>query len=164
MKKYLDIQSELNSLSRVDQYRELLTTNEWFSFRNKILELDSHQCQFCQLKEGPIEEKIPTEIYLEIKEKALKHNEEFKKKMKDPAFQERQLKIMLGEIEEPFEGLQPMPSDTNFIGQTILQIHHKLYYLNKLPWQYQRNDVITDRKSTRLNSSHRNTSRMPSSA
>jgi len=143
IKKYIDIKSELDSLTRQEQYRALLLTKDWFDFRLKILELDNHQCQVCQLKEGPIEEKIPTELYTEMIEVALKHNEEFKKKSKDPNFRERQLKIMLGEINGEFEGLMPLPSDTNIIGHAILQIHHKLYYLTNLPWEYQRKEVVT---------------------
>ena len=36
--------------------------------------------------------------------------------------------------------------------------------INYLPHEYDNHDEIVDRKSTRLNSSHRLTSRMPSSA
>ena len=143
MEKYLDIKTELDSLTRQEQYRALLLTKEWFEFRLKILDLDNRQCQVCQLKEGPIEEKIPTEVYQKEMEVVLKHNEEFRKKSKNPDFQERQLKILTGEINGEFEGLMPFPSDTNIIGHTILQIHHKLYYLTHLPWEYKRKDVVT---------------------
>jgi 5-methylcytosine-specific restriction endonuclease McrA len=143
MKKYPDIKSELDSLTRQEQYRALLLTKEWHDFRLKILKLDSHQCQVCQLKEGPIEEKVPTEVYQKEMEVVLKHNEEFRKKSKDRDFQERQLKILMGEINGEFEGLMPFPSDTNIVGHAILQIHHILYYLTHLPWEYQRKDVVT---------------------
>lgn len=140
MKKYSEIKTEIEGLSRHDQYNALLLTNEWSTFRDKILELDERTCQMCGSKEGPTYQKIPDHEYQRKKEQVLQHNKDFLAKLDNPQFQE---KILVTEVSVPLEGLLPIPSDLIFTGQIILQVHHKYYFFKNLPWEYTRKDVET---------------------
>jgi hypothetical protein len=143
MVKYIQIKDNILSLSRPDQYKRLLETLEWLSFRRKIIEFDNNRCQKCDKTEGLITAPAPIDEYRTRVEEVTKYNNEFKRKLKDPLFLEKKQKIWAGLINEPHEGLMPYPADSIIVGEIILQVHHQLYFFDKLPWEYDRKHLQT---------------------
>ncbi len=109
----------------------LLQTKDWLNFRNIILDRDGHACTLCQRKEGPIFESIPEEEWKEEYEQIRKHNEDFEKTNKEnPDLISQQLSDVT------YEGLWAYPVNERSKGDVILHAHHKLYFFEKLPWEY----------------------------
>ena len=94
-------------------YGELLLTKEWCIKRNEIIKRDGRRCQKCQK-----EETIFLERGLHAK---LKWSNEW----------------------DPIQGLIPEPILEKADEQIVLHVHHTLYILDKLPWEYKDDDLIT---------------------
>ncbi|HLK27115.1 MAG TPA: hypothetical protein VKT28_00935 [Puia sp.] len=137
LKGFSEIEFELLGLSRKEQYQKLLQTFEWNDFRNKIIERDNHCCLKCGKKEGLILEDIPFVEQMKKKEDGINSmiqmNEELlQTKMNN---EERQKFIQrYGNIQVAKERV---------IGDVILNVHHKFYIWNNLPWKYDINDLET---------------------
>lgn len=110
-------------------YGDLLNTLEWFSKRNTIIERDENQCVKCKryktfslggnhFRELTLEEKMQDEDRVK---KSIKTNEaKYGFAIADAA--------SAGiEVEKPI----------------YLHVHHKYYILNKLPWEYQDDVLVT---------------------
>lgn len=133
-KSFNEIKHDLIGLSVREQYEKLLQTSEWLQFRNRIISQNGGPiCQSCGSVEGLIEEAIMTEdehklLLAEIAE----YNRKFLKFAREnPEVINRQL------LEGTYIGQKVTPSRFKVIGKVIIQIHHTLYFWNKLPWEYQ---------------------------
>jgi hypothetical protein len=133
LKLHKDIQSELDLLNCRDQYVLLLQTKEWDDFRYYRLTISGHCCEICSRKEGPIEVDIPKDEWDKAKKEYDEQLDAFKKLTPEECIQ--------GIISGTYIGRPWHPSSTRIIGEIILQIHHKLYYYDKLPWQYSKLDL-----------------------
>jgi hypothetical protein len=139
MPTYSQIKSDLEGLSRLQQYVLLLQTNEWYDFRRHIIYRDNDCCRKCGRRGGPIEEEIP---YDHGKRKhssvVVEHNEAFLKFAKEnPDEITNQL------LNGTYEGQWPERARTKIIGEVILQAHHKLYFWDSLPWEYDKKHLST---------------------
>lgn len=143
METYNQIRDEISSLTRREQYLRLLSTLEWSRFRDKIISLDNHKCTKCNRPEGRIWVQRPIEQVQKERDEVTRHNSEFERKMKDPQYREMYIQILMGRIDGPIEGLRFYPSETKFNGEVVLQVHHRHYIMDKLPWEYSRKDVET---------------------
>ena len=148
-KIYNQIKDDLLGLNIRDQYELLLQTNEWYNFRHKIIDQKGGaKCEHCERVEGPIEEPIMSEeeygiLLAEISE----HNRKFEKQLRDKP--KKTAEMILNEMrdnpEKPRDqilfgdGLRRKNTPSRFkdVGNIIIQIHHTLYFWNKLPWEYQ---------------------------
>ncbi len=143
MKSYNSIKEEIKSLPRQEQYQHLLNTKEWLNFRDKIVALDHNKCTKCDAVEGISEIPLSPDTLKEQIEEVTKHNSDFKKKIKDPEYIEKQIQILTGLSNEPLEGLRSYPVSTISGPRIKLHLHHKLYINTKLPWEYSRKHLET---------------------
>lgn len=131
------------SLSRQDQYMLLLTTDEWLNFRRICLDAAAHKCSACGINEGPLEIEIPEVEWNKILDKyqeELNRFNELKQRREEnwPKILEymRDGKWEEDIMKDVFTGMPNLPLRTRTIAETTLQVHHKLYFDNKLPWEY----------------------------
>lgn len=138
LKTYKEIEHELLGLGRREQYVILLQTSEWSKFRQKQLLSHNEICQRCGVKAGPIEEPIAIDEWEKAQEKYYQQMREFKDRKKTQTKEEFFRDLMAG----IYVGQPILPNRVKEIGRTILQVHHRLYYFNKLPWQYLDNEMM----------------------
>lgn len=137
MKEYKNVTSALIGKSVREQYQLLLQTKEWYNFREKILLLRHGTCEDCQREGGDIEIERPQDEYEREMNEVVEHNTAFRRRMKEIQSHDLYEQLLNGEI----GGEKPYPSRTKTIGRVVLEVHHKLYILNKLPWEYPQYDV-----------------------
>jgi hypothetical protein len=134
---YSTIKKRLLGLSWMDQYRLLLSTKEWHEFRKSIIERDQNTCTSCGRHAGVIEEEIPHEEWQKQYEEVRRHNEAIKKQVKlDP-------KSAFRAVRDGIYRLEPEPEKTRVVAIINLQVHHDLYMLDKLPWEYEKRHLRT---------------------
>jgi 5-methylcytosine-specific restriction endonuclease McrA len=116
-------------------YLEKLSTKEWSEKRNKIITRDECTCDICKLKATIFKNGIM------FREKTQKELEEFKRSTANswydsvlPEFKNKYDRDILPEILKNFI-IKPEP--------VILQVHHKYYVINNLPWEYPDDSLIT---------------------
>lgn len=110
---------DLKQYNRFLTYAQLLTTIEWKEKRDEILKRDDYTCQVCK-KPGS------EDFLLKNKYFAIGTNTNY--------------------FIEKVDGKNILRSSPEIIfldRKYIMQIHHKVYILNKLPWQYDNNELIT---------------------
>jgi 5-methylcytosine-specific restriction endonuclease McrA len=97
-------------------YNELLSTLEWKECRDSIVKRDVNKCQICLATDfpRPLNEQERTE---------------FRRKQSRPVQEFDGLKI---ELAIPYSATP-----------AILHVHHTYYILNYLPWEYDRESLIT---------------------
>ncbi len=136
---YQEVKPLLGGYSRKEQYNILLNTTEWQDFREKNIAEDHRTCKECNLKEGFNEFEIMTEDECQkLNSEINEYNEALRKKMKQTSIEEFFEQL----LNRTYEGLRP--NEERFgAKKVILQIHHKLYYWNRLPWEYTRQDLLT---------------------
>lgn len=133
-KSYYEINQSLIGLNTREQYEKLLQTNEWYEFRNLIIDLNGGPvCQSCQSVGGPIEESLMNdEEHKKLMAEIADHNRKFSKfGRENPEIVKQQL------LDGTYTGQKVTPDRFKEIGRVIIQIHHTLYFWNKLPWEYQ---------------------------
>ncbi len=142
LRKYADIQNELENLSRRDQYVLLLSTSEWYNFRQKIMERDLNKCTDCGRKAGPIYEfRCSEEEYAKEREEVRRKELEYKKFIKENPKLWIEYLTTDNDIEIPFSPAL-LPRERQ-VGEVVLQVHHFLYFFDKLPWQYAFKNLTT---------------------
>lgn len=136
---YKKIIPQLEGLNRKDQYKILLQTKEWYEFRERMVYLDNHTCQKCNKKEGPIEVEVMTEEeQSKINKEIYEYNMAFLKHAKEnPDSTYNAL------LDGTFTGKKLRVSRFDIVGNVVIQLHHKLYFWNKLPWEYERKYLMT---------------------
>jgi len=130
MKTHNEIISDLIGLSRKDSYPKLLETFEWFEFRNRFI--NEHTiCSCCKKPKREVEVEIKNheEWLKEVREINAYNNKFLKWANQNPNEVINQLS------NDTYVGQKPIPSNSKTILISI-QIHHKLYFKNKLPWEY----------------------------
>lgn len=122
---YLDIKDKIVTLSRRNQYQILLNTSEWWIFRDKLFLLKGRTCNYCGQHEGLIEKLIPIDEWeRKLKEYHENNNpSKFKMTIQD---------LLNGD----YVGKPIFSCRTTIVGEIVLQIHHKLYFNDKLSWEY----------------------------
>lgn len=130
-KPYTTIQGELEGLTRREQYKLLLETVEWARFRKKVLERDSNKCVICHRE---------AESYFEVETPV----EEYEKLCRE---QYEQVASHFCITEEDHIRAKKNPP-TVFLTRIIesvysLEVHHKLYFYDKLPWEYEMQYLIS---------------------
>ncbi|MCA6440867.1 MAG: hypothetical protein IM598_12060 [Chitinophagaceae bacterium] len=133
-KSYDEIKHGLIGLTIREQYEQLLQTSEWLQFRDRIISQNGGPvCQSCRSVEGPIEEPIMTEqehkfLLAEIAD----YNRKFLRLAREnPDLIKQQLQ------KGTYIGQKASPSRFKEVGRVIIQVHHTLYFWNRLPWEYQ---------------------------
>lgn len=136
-KKYSDIAQELYGLPRVKQYELLLNTRDWYEFRQKVIDRDLGKCVECDRSAGPVYEYRCSE-----EEYRIENQEAFRKTKIWEEFVNTNQHVYIeflatGKHSEliPEQGVV-YPREKQ-VGEIILQVHHSLYFYDKLPWQYQ---------------------------
>lgn len=122
LQSYIELKSRYSN--RLDiPYSELIRTTEWFERRRSILNRDGHKCSFCN-KMATIDHfdsNSGKPFYFWVRGEKIES-----------------IKNELGVIEEI------LVPDVEFSKkQYDLHVHHKHYVLNKLPWEYEDNDLMT---------------------
>jgi hypothetical protein len=130
MTSYSNIKADLQNKTRREQYMILLQTAEWANFRIHILDRHGHACEQC---------RAPEEKEIEMSEdKKAAYKAEYDKQLAE--FNWRKANFTREQwIESLLDGTYiGLPAQVVYkqIVHTSLQIHHKLYFENKLPWQY----------------------------
>lgn len=133
-KSYDEIKHDLTGLTVREQYEKLLQTSEWLQFRDRIISQNGGPvCQNCRSVEGAIEEPVMSEdehkiLMAEIAD----YNRKFLKLAREnPEIIKQQL------LDGTYLGQKVTPSRFKVVGRVIIQIHHTLYFWNKLPWEYE---------------------------
>ncbi|ARV07201.1 hypothetical protein BTO04_11115 [Polaribacter sp. SA4-10] len=116
-------------------YLEKLSTKEWNEKRNKIIKRDECTCNICKQKATIFENGLM------FKKKTTKELEEYKRSIANswydsvlPEFKNKYDRDILPEI---LKNIKIKPK------QIILQVHHKYYVINNLPWDYPDDSLIT---------------------
>jgi hypothetical protein len=136
LKSFKEIEPELIGLNRRDQYGLLLQTKEWKNFRQNLLIRYGLNCEKCGLQEGPIEVEVSQDEWERLHE-AYKQELKTFKQTKPKTGEE-----FLAQLEaNEYIGAPILPSRFKTMGEVILQIHHTLYYWNRLPWQYNKSEL-----------------------
>lgn len=114
----------LNYLSILDiPYFELIKSKEWFDRRESIITRDGYKCSTC--------DKLPTMPHYDIESRKTFHLWFGEDKLV-------YLKNEKGYFEESY-----MPEIKIADKAYSLHVHHKLYIVGKLPWEYTDDDLIT---------------------
>ncbi|WP_035694866.1 hypothetical protein [Flavobacterium soli] len=119
-KDYQTILSESTNNGSFLTYGEKLLTTEWKAKRNKILLRDGEKCCECKAPHKRVEGKG-------IREQTNEEKDVYWKKISQlqlPNFITKE-RIIYPKV------------------NVILHVHHKYYILNKLPWEYENNALIT---------------------
>lgn len=115
---YYEIIEKIKELSREEAYIELLKTSEWLEFRETILNRDEYSCTNCGKDKDQSFEELPFDQwfmdYTEIQE----YNQNVKQNKNEKFFE------------------KSYPSRIVLLESVILQVHHKLYFANRIPWEY----------------------------
>ncbi|MEH6538083.1 MAG: hypothetical protein V7719_16905 [Psychroserpens sp.] len=116
-------------------YLEKLSTKEWSLKRNVIIERDKHTCDICNFKATSFENGLM------FRDKTKKELEEYKRKIANswydsvlPEFKDQYDRDILPEF---LKNLMIKPE------QIVLQVHHKYYIVDNLPWDYPNDSLIT---------------------
>lgn len=135
--KYETIIPKLTN-DKVKNYSLLLKTREWQLFRERILFRDGSKCVKCGLVDDQdiYEEIVYEKSYSEICREIHDFNQEVDRYYKDNP--DEILSSLLG-IGKPFIGKKATPAQHRFIRTIHLEIHHKFYVKNRLPWEYSPN-------------------------
>jgi hypothetical protein len=120
---YHKLQSKYSSPSIIP-YSELIRTKEWLEKRESIISRDHNKCTKC--------DKTPTSTYYNHDTKSamyLWYGEEtpIYNKDKNGVMVEVESYIPIINADKPY----------------FMQVHHRHYVLEKLPWEYQDEDLIT---------------------
>ncbi|RYE57117.1 MAG: hypothetical protein EOP48_06525 [Sphingobacteriales bacterium] len=128
---YTEIQNKLADLSRNEQYKLLLLTSEWRAFRERIIKRDLNKCVECgkENDQYPIYD-IPQEEWISLCQKAIA---------------ERKMEWYLDFEDEdiPLKQKQYVPPKYKIENLVILEVHHKYYVYNKLPWEYRLDALVS---------------------
>jgi len=142
---YDQIKDMLKGMSRSDQYQRLLQTKDWLDFRRTNIWKDNANCTQCAKEEWPIWIQTMTDDEL-IQHRLLVNNNSYVLKKWQKENKDLILKFLGGEIEEdptPILELNSLSGLKNTSERVILQLHHKRYFWDKLPWQYDRTHLQT---------------------
>ena len=122
MQSYLDL---LNSKNQIN-YQELLSTFEWQAKRNEILLRDNHRCEKCKLSAtGPhVHYDESKKEYSYISDDGTEYLQ-YIKNSEGQIIPERVPRTII--TNKPYH----------------LEVHHKYYILNKLPWEYNESALVT---------------------
>ncbi len=116
-------------------YLEKLSTKEWDEKRESIIERDKFTCTNCNLKASEIKDGL---MYREKTDQEIK---DYKKKIAnswyDSVLPEYKYEYDRDTLPDFLKNLILKPE------QIILQVHHKYYILDKLPWDYPEESLIT---------------------
>lgn len=122
MQSYSDLLISKNQIS----YQELLSTLEWQAKRNEILLRDNHRCNKCKLS------ATGTHVHYDESKKEYSYISD------DGTEYLQYIKNSEGQIV------------TERVPRTIitdkpyhLQVHHKYYIMNKLPWEYDESALVS---------------------
>jgi hypothetical protein len=139
---YSKIKDSLEGLSRKDQYQILLKTVEWTEFRQKVLIRDGEKCKMCNKLGGPIEKEKPYAKWKEEFDRVSEHNLNWEKWFKENPDEFTNQLINANSPDELYLK-EIVPSKYIIVGHIHLEVHHKLYFSDKLPWQYPTKYLIT---------------------
>tara|TARA_B110000503_G_C7141502_1_gene411023 strand:+ start:1702 stop:2301 length:600 start_codon:yes stop_codon:yes gene_type:complete len=116
-------------------YLEKLSTTEWSEKRNEIIKRDKHTCDICNLQATSFENGLM------FRDKTKTELEEYKREIASswydavlPEYKNQYDRDILPEI---IKNLIKKPE------QIILQVHHKYYIIDNLPWDYPNDTLIT---------------------
>ena len=116
-------------------YLEKLSTKEWNEKRDEIIDRDNFTCKKCNHKATIFKDGI---MYRDKTEKEIN---DYKKKIAnswyDSVLPEHKNKYDRNVLPELLKNLIIKPE------QIVLQVHHKYYILDKLPWDYPNESLIT---------------------
>lgn len=110
-------------------YAQYLRTHEWYSKRMEILDRDNFRCKNC----GGYETK-------NVKTKILTENGTVEKKYIDWVDTEAIIWTDINGKERSSKLHKPQGKPDKSYN---LQVHHKNYIINKLPWEYDNGDLVT---------------------
>lgn len=123
-KEYINYESLLKKISEgYVSYSDLLFTVEWKNKRDGILQRDGHRCTKCR------------------KEKTWKHFDEESRKIFHLWFSAEKPKLVKREDGTYEEGDLPEIMGTD--KAHYMHVHHRYYILNRLPWEYDDEALIT---------------------
>ncbi len=115
-----------NSEDEYISYSQLLKTYEWKNFRDIIINRDNNQCQVC------------------FKNGSIKYGKFYIRK---PTEEEKDLSLarysMLTNGDDEFKPKYSVITGVRDENPIILHVHHKHYFIDTLPWDYDINDLIT---------------------
>ncbi|RYE51850.1 MAG: hypothetical protein EOP48_17670 [Sphingobacteriales bacterium] len=120
-------------------YEDLLSCDEWIEFRQKIVTRDLKRCQHCSMMKTSLLRKSNGELVTE---------------------NGKAVHCYLERNDTPPPQYVPSSSTFNFTNvidnndrkyfnlikpgrQVVLHVHHKMYYGDKLPWEYKDEEVVT---------------------
>ena len=129
--KYSEIERSLLNKPRKEQYLILLHTEEWENFRKEILDTYANVCEKCHVQ-GQIEVEMSQDEKVKCKAEFEEQLKEFNQRKKHFSHEQWISSLLDG----TYVGRPCEVTGMRLVGDAVLQIHHKLYFYNKLPWQY----------------------------
>ena len=143
--RYADVKSQIDLISnRNQQYQKLLETYEWEVFRFKVLKNDQYKCVKCGREDGPIFKSDPSNSLKEEIKKVRERNQ-IVRDNRSKYSTEYAIDLLIKNPDEYSSTFLELaePTGNTMIGRVVLQVHHKLYFENKLPWEYKFTDLVT---------------------
>jgi 5-methylcytosine-specific restriction endonuclease McrA len=128
---YTEMQAKLTGLTRNEQYKLLLLTSEWRSFRETIIKRDLNKCVKC----GKENDKYP--IY------DISHDEWVSLCQKAITEGKTEWNLDFDDDAVPLKQKQYVPPKYKIEDLVVLEVHHRYYIYNKLPWEYNLDVLIS---------------------
>lgn len=120
-------------------YLDLLSTNEWKVKRDQIIKRDNYECKNCG------KEEFKASIFEGYRDRTKAEKDVYLENQKKKYLETQSGRDILALFGKSLKILTPMVKKEDYVEKepVILNVHHKYYIKNKLPWEYKQDALIT---------------------